>query len=87
MVLVLQLFLDHQFDYVITSGDKQFVLVIENQPRGWTVRLEDGEVTTVTVEHLDAFEITNVNATFAVNRNRRRRPKLTWLVAGIAKTR
>jgi hypothetical protein len=78
--------LESKFDHLFAGHHEELILVVENHTERRNVRLEHRQVASVGIEDLDALDITNINATFAVNRNGARRSNLTRLVPRSTKT-
>ena len=72
---------------MVACCDEEFILVIEDHARSYACGIEHRQVSAVTIKHLHAFEVADVDAAFTIYGDGRRRAKLPRLITSIAKPR
>lgn len=64
---------------MVACDDEEFILVVQDHAEGHTLQAEKRHVSSIGVENLNAFYITNVDAAISIHGNRMGRPKLKLL--------
>ena len=72
---------------MISHGHNKLVAIVEYHTECHSIRLEDFQVTTVSVKHLDAFNVANIYAALSVNGDGGRCTKLSRLITVVSETR
>src|SRR5215213_6706907 len=78
--------LDRILHHMIACDNEELILVVEDHPECHALHIDEVQVPATTVEHLNAFDVANVDAAMSVHGNRIRSAKLARLVTGTAKT-
>src|SRR6267142_2480047 len=72
---------------MISYGHNKLAVIVKYHAEGQAIRLEDFQVASVPVKHLDALNVTNIYAALSINGDGERRVKLSVLIAAVSETR